>query len=188
MPKAMFFATLHEAIGARSRAAAVYSRSCNDLAKECFVYIKYWAMVLAASTACGSSEDCNLVGCKNGFALQIDGSASLPPGSYVFEVALDNVPTICTRSIPTSPGGDIDCSSDSIVTVNPVISMQSGTVTGFEVATTKTPTVVSLVVRYEEAVVASESVMPTYGTSDPDGAGCSAPCRFQSVSTPLEFE
>lgn len=130
---------------------------------------------------------CTEMGCRSGFTIDLEPSASWPAGRYTFELEADGKRQRCEGTLPLAACGQpsMTCSGDEIAGIGesgcalPAAQHAFGPI---EIA--EQPCAVQLTIRRDGALIGEQRIAPSYAWTQPNGAGCEPQC-LQAPSTEL---
>ncbi|HKO93316.1 MAG TPA: hypothetical protein VJU61_19305 [Polyangiaceae bacterium] len=144
------------------------------------------ALSLALLASCGdpeksSEELCTLVGCSDGFTVNLVANEPLREGSYDVEVTMDGAPATCRISLPVDLGADPACSDSASLRASATVhnngappdrDVPNAIIVNVLVAAD----VAVLNVRHDDAPLFEQTYRPSYQTIAPNGPECGPIC------------
>jgi hypothetical protein len=129
------------------------------------------------------------MGCAEGLVVSFGPTAKWRPGTYVFSIYADGVEQTCKGVLPLPPcdsGRGLSCTAN-VATVSESGCALPASQHGFsDIYFRSGPSKVTLrVERDGDAVLADETIVPTYRTSQPNGPNCGPVCRQASATVKL---
>lgn len=150
-------------------------------------------LVVVAAQGCSSVESsatCTLIGCVDGFDLQLSPNAAWPAAEYRFELEAGGVKQVCTGKLPLPP-----CASRALTCVGNAIGAisESGCAlpapqhafSGITFA--GKPARVRVIVQKDSVAVLDREFVPAYVTSRPNGPKCEPICTSASETATVTF-
>lgn len=141
-----------------------------------------------SSSSSGSPHGCTEIGCVDGLLISFGRGVEWAPGTYVFSMNADGVEQTCKGMLPLPP-----CASGSSLACTGNVAMigESGCALpasqhGFaDIHLRSAPSKVTIRIERDGVVLADETLVPTYRTSQPNGPNCDPICRQASATIDL---
>lgn len=136
----------------------------------------------------GSSRVCTEIGCVDGLVISFGRGVEWAPGTYVFSIDADGVEQTCKGMLPLPPcasGGALTCTGN-VATIGESGCALPASQHGFaDIQLRSGPSKVTLRIERDGVVLADETLVPTYRTSQPNGPNCDPICRQASATIAL---
>lgn len=133
-----------------------------------------------ARPALGASPGaCTEMGCRDGFSINLEPSASWPAGRYIFELEADGKRQRCEGTLPLAACGhrNVTCSGDQIATIGESGCALPAAQHAFgSIEIEQLPCEVHLAIRRDGALIGEQRIAPAYTWNQPNGPGCDPQC------------
>jgi hypothetical protein len=163
------------------------------------------AVVVAAVVACGgavspdassssssssgassgdSSHGCTGIGCVDGLVVSFGPGTEWTPGTYVFSLDADGVQQTCKGALPLPPcasGRALSCTGDVATIGESGCALPAAQHRFADIQLRSGPSKVKLHIERDGVVLADETLVPAYRTSQPNGPNCGPVCRQASA-------
>jgi hypothetical protein len=143
---------------------------------------------LAVVVACSSSPTdppraCTLIGCEDGFKVDLTPASGWPAGAYRFTIDVDATRVTCRGALPLpacQAGPAVTCEPSGLVTIAESGCALAASAHGFPQITFEPklrPKRVVIAVARNESVVARADLSPEFKRLEPNGPGCLPICN-----------
>ena len=139
--------------------------------------------------ACGKTEDtaaCTEIGCQDGLFIELN-RLTWEPGVWTVSLTSDGVNTTCTATIPldsTTPSS-CDRTGYQLTTAGSSLDVSEQAITDLYIPSIDIAQV-TIIVEHDGVEVFSDSVQPSYQTSQPNGPDCEPTCTSANASLTLD--
>lgn len=132
---------------------------------------------------------CTMIGCMDGFSIELRPSSAWPAGEYSFAFVIDGAPVTCTGALPLPAcdgGPALTCDAAGAVQIGESGCALPPESHGFsDILFTGAPKTVELTISRGGAPLLARTFTPTYVQSQPNGEGCPPVCKSASATLTL---
>ncbi len=136
----------------------------------------------------GSPHACTGIGCVDGLFISFGRGIEWAHGTYVFSLNADGVEQTCKGMLPLPPcasGRALACVGDVAMISESGCALPASQHGFGDIQLRSGPSKVTVRIERDGVVLADETLVPTYRTSQPNGPNCEPICRQASATIDL---